>query len=243
MKIATVFSRERLADHRRSTRVVRVLRDRSDAAALLGDLPFQPPNWHQYYEDLWERYPTLAQDWVHLGYLNLPAEGPTERPTIERQRRRRVLAAERDQRDLTMLTRIRAMAIGITFKRGASRAEAQRKLDRYLADQGLRPAFPGGSVLPRTERAKLRRRYDELRALIDELQTAAGDTKDEASSRALLILFPLLSETELPIIFSHSYPRRGATAGAAMAVLARRFQIPVATLEQYLFPRRSRKTR
>ncbi len=123
------------------------------------------------------------------------------------------------------------MAIGVTFKRGASRPEAQRTLDQYLAEQGLRPAFPGGSVLPRTERAKLRRRYDELRGLIDDLQ-AAGATKDEASSRALLILFPLLSEAELSIIFSHPYSRRGATAAAAMNVLAQRYQIPVATLEQ-----------
>ena len=193
--------------------------------------------------DLWERYPTLAEEWVHLGYLNLPQGGPTDPPTIERQRRRQAVAAERHQQDLNILARIRAMAIGVTFKRGAARAEAQRTLDQYLAEQGLRPAFPGGSVLPRTERAKLRRRYDELRGLIDDLQAAAGDTKDEASSRALLILFPLLSEAELSVIFSHPYSRRGATAAAAMAVLARRFQIPIATLEQYLFPRRSRKTR
>ena len=89
----------------------------------------------------------------------------------------------------------------------------------------------------------MRKRYDELRALIDELRQATGDTEDETSVRALLILFPLLTEAELPLILSYPYPRQGATADAAMAVLARRFQIPAATLEQYLFPRPSRKTR
>lgn len=220
-----------------------MLRDRTDAAALLEELPFRPPNWHRYYEDLWERYPTLAEDWVHTGYINIPREGPTDQPTIKRQLRRRTVGAARDHRDLLMLGEIRAKVIGITFKRGAVRAAAQRQLDRYLAENGLRPAFPGGSVLPRTERVKLRRRYDELRGLIDELQAAAGDTKDEQSSRALLILFPLFTEVELPIIFSCPYPRRGATSEPAMAILARRFQIPVATLEQYLFPRKSRKIR
>jgi hypothetical protein len=222
-----------------------VLRDRRDADALLEELPFRPPNWHQYYEDLWERYPTLAEDWIHMGYLNLPREGPTDQPTIERQQRRHAVGAKRDHRDLLMLAEIRAKVIGITFKHGAARATAQRELDQHLAEQGLRPAFPGGAVLPRTGRVKLRRRYDELRGLIDELQTAAGDsdTQEEESSRALLILFPLLNEAELPIIFSYPYPRRGATAEPAMAILARRFQIPVATLEQYLFPRKSRKAR
>jgi hypothetical protein len=220
-----------------------MLRDRPDAAELLRELPWRPENWHQYYEDLWERYPTLAEDWVHLGYLNLPVEGPSDAPTIERELRRHARAVERDRRNLIMLAKIRAMAIGVTFKRGLARAEAQRNLDRYLAEQGLRPAFPGGSLFPRTERAKLRKRYDELRELIDELRAAAGDAADEQSSRALLILFPVLSEADLPIIFSHGYPRRGATAAPAMAVLARRFKIPAATLEQYLFPRKSRKTR
>ncbi len=178
-----------------------------------------------------------------MGYLNLPREGPTDQRAIKRQLRRRTGGAARDHRDLLMLAAIRAKAIGVTFKRGAARAAAQRQLDRYLAENGLRPAFPGGSVVPRTERVKLRRRYDELRGLIDELQAAAGDVKDEQSSRALLILFPLFTEGDLPIIFSCPYPRRGATAEPAMAILARRFQIPVATLEQYLFPRKSRKIR
>lgn len=220
-----------------------MLRDRRDAAVLLDDLPFRPTDWHTYYEDLWERYPTLAEDWIHSGYLNLPREGPVDPATIERQQRRYALALQRDQRNLQMLAEIRAIAVGVTVKRGAARAAAQRKLDRYLAQQGLRPAFPGGSRLPRTERAKSRSRYDELRSLIDELRTAAVDPPDEQSTRALLILFPLLSEADLPIIFSHANPRRGATAAPAMTILARRFQIPVATLEQYLFPRRSRKTR
>jgi hypothetical protein len=52
-----------------------------------------------------------------------------------------------------------------------------------------------------------------------------------------LIRFPLFSEGDLEVIFRYPYPRRGATADAAMAVLARRFQTTPDTLDRYLFPR------
>ena len=125
-----------------------MLRDRPDADALLAELPFRPPDWHRYYEDLWQRYPTLAADWVHVGYLNLPSEEVTDKATHLRKLERYVTAIERDQRDLRMLAKIRGLVIGVMFKRGPARAVAQRKLDRYLADMGLRPAFPGGSSCP-----------------------------------------------------------------------------------------------
>ena len=86
----------------------------------------------------------------------------------------------------------------------------------------------------------MKKRYQELQHLIDELRTAAGDTDttDDSSYRfALLIRFPLLSEQEIDLIFRYPYPRRGATADAAMAVLAGRFNTKPDTLDRYLFPR------
>ncbi len=85
----------------------------------------------------------------------------------------------------------------------------------------------------------MKKRYQELRRLIDELRTASAetDTANEKCRLALLIRSPLFTEREIDVIFRYPYARRGATAGAAMAVLARRFQTTSDTLARYLFPR------
>jgi hypothetical protein len=216
-----------------------MLRDRRDAAELLELLGFQPPNWHRYYEDLWARYPTLAEDWVHVGFLNLPTTWVPEKWERDVEARRRRMVEERDHRDRLMLARIRAKVLGLMAKRGAERSRAQQELDGLLAQFGLRPIFPGGTHIPQFERPVMKRRYQELRRLIDELRTVAADT-DTANREyrlALLIRFPLFSEGEIDVIFRFPYPRRGATADAAMAVLAKRFKTTLDTLERYLFPR------
>ncbi len=216
-----------------------MLSDRPDAAKLLTLLDFHPPDWRQYYEDLWARYPTLAAQWVHVGFLNLPKRERIDRWYLESRARQNQAFAERDHRDRLMLARIRALAGALTARRGAARAQTQKKLDRYLAEVGLRPSFPGGTHIPRAQRPTVRRHYEELRAVIDELRGIAEelDFTDENYPRALLIPFPFFTEDELSLIFDLPYPRRGATAKAALAVLARRYKIPTKTLDRYLFPR------
>jgi hypothetical protein len=220
-----------------------MLRDHPDAAELLELLDFHPPDWRRYYDDLWSRYPTLADDWVHVGFLNLPTTWvpDKEESTWERDReaRRRQVHEERVHRDQLILAEIRGKVLGLMAKRGAERARAQRVLDRRLDELGLRPLFPGGTHIPKSERPAMKKRYQELRRLIDELRTAAAeaDTADKKYRQALLIRFPLFSERDLEVIFRYPYPRRGATADAAMAVLARRFQTTPDTLDRYLFPR------
>jgi len=76
-----------------------MLRDRSDAQELLGLLGFEPPDWRQYYQDLWARYPTLAGDWVHVGFLNLPKTSVLDQWELDWLERGRRVAAERDRRD------------------------------------------------------------------------------------------------------------------------------------------------
>jgi hypothetical protein len=39
-----------------------MLRDHPDAAELLELLDFHPPDWRRCYDDLWSRYPILADD-------------------------------------------------------------------------------------------------------------------------------------------------------------------------------------
>jgi hypothetical protein len=220
-----------------------MLRDRPDAPELLELLDFHPPDWHRYYDDLWNRYPTLAEDWVHVGFLNLPATwAPDEAEwqwEQDREARRRQVHEQRVHRDQLILAEIRAKVLGLMAKRGAERARAQRVLDRRLDELGLRPLFPGGTHIPKSERPAMKKRYRELRRLIDELRTASAeaDTANGKYRVALLIRFPLFSERDLEVIFRYPYPRRGATADAAMAVLARRFQTTSDTLERYLFPR------
>lgn len=220
-----------------------MLGNRPDAAELLELLAFDPPHWRRYYHDLWSRYPTLAGDWVHVGFLNLP---PTWVPDEEEWKweqdldaRRRQVHQERVHRDQLILAEIRGKVLGLMAKRGAERARAQRRLDQRLDELGLRPLFPGGTHIPKSERPAIKKRYHELQRLIDELRTVAAeaDTAIPKYRLALLIRFPLFSEQDIEIIFRFPYPRRGATADAAMAVLARRFQTTPDTLERYLFPR------
>ncbi len=224
-----------------------MLGNRPDAVELLEVLDFHPPNWRRYYEDLWARYPALARDWVHVGFLNLPTTWVPNEEEWKWERdletRRRQVHEERVHRDQLILAEIRAKVLGLMAKRGAERARAQQILDRRLDELGLRPKFPGGTHIPKSERPAMKKRYQELRRLIDELRTAAAEA--ETSSReyrlALLIRFPLFSERDIQVIFRYPYPRRGATADAAMAVLASRFQTTPDTLDRYLFPRSATK--
>jgi len=220
-----------------------MLRDRPDATALLELLDFRPPDWRRYYDDLWRRYPTLAGDWVHVGFLNLRATWLPDEKELKREQdreaRRRLVHEERVHRDQLVLAEIRGRVLSLMAKRGAERVRAHRVLDRRLDELGLRPRFPGGTHIPKAERPAMKRRYHELRRLIDELRTASAeaDTANTKYRLALLIRFPLFSERDVEVIFHYPYPRRGATADAAMAVLARRFQTTPATLDRYLFPR------
>jgi hypothetical protein len=133
-----------------------MLRDRPDAAALLQLLDFRPPDWRRYYHDLWRRYPTLADDWVHVGSLNLPATWVPDEKELkweqDREGRRRQVHEERVHRDQLILAEIRGKVLGLMAKRGAERARAQRVLDGRLDELGLRPRFPGGTHIPKSER-------------------------------------------------------------------------------------------
>jgi len=220
-----------------------MLRDRPDAAELLELLDFHPPSWRRYYYDLFSRYPTLAEDWVHFGFLNLPK---TRVPNEQEWQWDRKLEARRHQRHAKqalqaelILAELRARTFGLFAKRGAARSKALRALDRRLDELGLRPRFPGGTRIPKSERPAIKRRYQELRGLIAELRTVAAevDTTEPKYWLALLIRFPLFSEQEIDMISRSRYRRRDATAEAAMAVLAGRFKTQPDTLERYLFPR------
>src|SRR5215469_5456394 len=174
--------------HRDLGRMAVMLRDRPDARELLSLLGFEPADWRLHYQDLWARYPTLAEDWIHLGFVNLPKTG-----ALDRWRRE---AAERDHLNLLTLAEVRAKATALLGLRGAARAKKQKALDRRLAELGLRPTFPGGARIPKQERPRLRLRYKELRALVDEIRGAdtSGDGNDPQYRLALLIRFPLLTE-------------------------------------------------
>ena len=118
-----------------------MLRDRRDAAELLELLDFHPPDWRRYYEDLWSRYPTLAEGWIHVGFLNLPTAHVPEKWERDLKERRRRVVEEREHQDLLMIAEIRGKVLGLMVKRGADRVRAQLALDRRLADFGLRPKF------------------------------------------------------------------------------------------------------
>ena len=216
-----------------------MLNSRPDAVELLELLNFHPPNWRSYYEGLWARYPTLTRDWINPGFLNLPVTWPQEKRDLELQVQQWLESLNQQNQDSAILAEIRGKALALMAKRGADRVRAQRALDRRLDELGLRPIFRGGTRIPRSERPAMRARHKELRRLIDELRTAAadGDPDNPTYRLALLIRFPLFSKHDIDVIFRVPYPRRGATADAALAVLARRFDTRPATLERYLFPR------
>src|SRR5215831_4839222 len=74
-----------------------MLSDRPDAQELLDLLGFESADWRQYYQDLWARYPTLSEDWVHVGFLNLPKRRVVDKRESHWFKRWQSAAAERNQ--------------------------------------------------------------------------------------------------------------------------------------------------
>jgi hypothetical protein len=212
-----------------------VLSDRPDAAHLLELLGFDPPDWRQYYEELWARFPILATDFINVDYWNFPKEGTVDQWEIDWDHRRRQDAAARSHQQSLMVAELRALAAAVTARRGTARKAAMKRLDRRLAEFGLRPSFPGGTRIPPADRPKARQRYAELRAVIDEVRSAAADGLGEDFHRAVFIRFPFFTEDEMSLIFSLPYLRRGATADAALEIMGRRLGIAPDSLHRYLF--------
>jgi hypothetical protein len=214
-----------------------MLRDRPDAKALLEVLDFHPRDWREYYDKLFARFPTLAARWINADLWNMPKNGTTHKATLARLRG----ANAREHADALMLAKLRALAMTVTARRGRARTEARRRLDRRLEDSGLRPQHSGGSRVPRGERSNIRAQYDELREVIDEVRSAEREGHGDDYRLALFIKFPFFTTEEMALIYAHRYSRRGATSGAALAVLAGRLAMSPASLNRYLFPRRARK--
>ncbi len=122
-----------------------MLRDRPDAAELLELLDFHPPSWPRYYDELWSRYPTLAEDWVHAGFLNLPATWVPDEEQWKRERdidaRRRQVHEERVHRDQLILSEIRAKVLG-SWRSGALSAPGP---SGYWTDGWMSSAFAHSS--------------------------------------------------------------------------------------------------
>lgn len=217
-----------------------MLHDREDAAELLDLLDDQPADWRQYYEDLWAKYPTLASGWIDVDYLNLPSGNPIDDWHIAWIKKMDRLAAERNHQNTLHLAEIKALAYAVIASQGKERVQKQRRLDKRLAELGLRPSFRGGARLPAGEIAKVRALYAELREVIDCVRHEArerGLDNPSIARTALLIRYPFFTEEEFAAIFEFAYPRRGATAEAAVAVLVSRYRVPAATFDRYLFPR------
>jgi hypothetical protein len=215
-----------------------MLMSRPDAKALLEVLDFHPPDWRLYYRELFDRFPNLAGRWINMNLWNMPESGPPDQWAIDEDARMFAAARARQQADSLMLSEIRALAMAVTYRSGTARLQAQRKLDRRLAEFGLRPQFPGGSRLPAGERRKVRATYEELRTVIDEVRSAEREGVGEQFRTATFIKFPFFTDEEMAAIYAHPYPRRGATKDAALAILARRLVMSPASLSRYLFPRR-----
>jgi hypothetical protein len=218
-----------------------MLRNRSDADALLEVLDVHPPDWRRYYRDLFKRFPHLAGRWINVNLWNMPESQPVDQWEIEENRRMLAESWARQHADSLMLSEIRAKALAVIYRSGTARLQAQRNLDRRLAEFGLRPQFPGGSRLPASERRSVRTTYEELRTVIDEVRSAERDASGEQYRRAIFIKFPFFTDKEMETIYSYPYPRRGATKEAALAILAGRLIMSPASLSRYLFPRRGRK--
>jgi hypothetical protein len=218
-----------------------MLSDRPDAAVLLELLEFDPPDWRRYYDELFDRFPVLAGRWIQVDLWNMPTEPPNDQREVEWMAKTLQRAHERQHRDMLMVAELRGLAMAVTAHRGAARRHALAKLDRRLAHYGLRPLHPGGSRLTVAERPKVRAHYDELRAVIDEVRSLEQQGTGEQYRLAVFIRFPFFTPEEQALIYAHPYPRRGATADAAMAVLARRLAMSPASLSRYLFPRTRKK--
>jgi hypothetical protein len=217
-----------------------MLRDREDAAELLDLLEDQPADWRQYYVDLWTKYPTLASGWIDVNYLNFPSGNRVDDWDIAWVKKMDRLAAERNHQNTLHLAEIKALAAAVIASQGKERARKQRRLDQRLAELGLRPSFKGGARLPAGEIARVRALYSELREVIDCVRHEAKELGLEDSSAArtaLLIRYPFFTDDEFAKLFEFEYPRRGATAKAAVAVLVSRYRLPAATFDRYLFPR------
>jgi hypothetical protein len=218
-----------------------MLRNHPDADALLEVLDFHPPDWRRYYAELFDRFPNLARRWINMSLWNMPKSHRVDQWSIEKHARMSAASRQRDEADRNMLSEIRALAMAVTYRSGIARLKAQRKLDRRLSEFGLRPQFPGGSRLPASERRNVRASYEELRTVIDEVRRAESEATGELFRTAIFIKFPFFTDEEMAIIYAHPYPRRGATADAALAILAKRLVMSPASLNRYLFPRRRRK--
>jgi hypothetical protein len=215
-----------------------MLRDRPDAKTLLELLDFHPRNWREYYDELFARFPALAARWINVDLWNMPRDDVANTSTLARQARRLQETTAREHRDALMLAELRALAMAVTARRGRARAQALRRLDRRLADYGLRPQHPGGSRISTSERSNIRAHYNELREVIDEVRSAECEGHGDDYRLAIFIKFPFFTTEEMALIYAHPYSRRGATSDAALAVLAGRLSMSPASLNRYLFPRR-----
>jgi len=218
-----------------------MLVNRPDATALLEILDFHPPDWRRYYRELFDRFPNLAARWINMSFWNMPERAPVDQWSLDEHARMVEAARAHQHDDSRMLAEIRALALAVTYRSGTARLQAQRKLDRRLAEFGLRPQFPGGSRLPASERRKVRATYEELRTVIDEVRSAEREGIGDQFRTAIFIKYPFFTDEEMAAIYAHPYPRRGATADAALSILARRLVMSPASLNRYLFPRRCRK--
>ena len=149
-------------------------------------------------------------------------------------------AEEEARKNAMMIGELRALAYGLMASRGKTRVAKQRALDLRLAEFGLRPLFRGGARLPASERPTIRALYAEYRAVIDCFRAEAralGLEEDRDAREALLIRYPFFAHEDLDRLCAFPYSRRGATAEAAVWMVARRYGVRPATVNRYLFPR------
>jgi hypothetical protein len=69
-----------------------MLMSRPDAAALLEVLDFHPPDWRQYYRELFDRFPNLAGRWINVNLWNMPERYPVDQWSIDDDARMREAA-------------------------------------------------------------------------------------------------------------------------------------------------------
>jgi hypothetical protein len=91
-----------------------MLRDRPEAKALLEVLDFHPPDWREYYDELFARFPTLAARWINVDLWNLPKNGAVLKSTLARQARQHQAAKTHEHADALMLAELRALAMAVT---------------------------------------------------------------------------------------------------------------------------------
>jgi hypothetical protein len=79
----------------------------------------------------------------HVNLWNMPEGHAVDQWSIEQNARMLAAARERDDAERNMLSEIRALAMAVTYRSGIARLKAQRRLDRRLAEFGLRLSSPG----------------------------------------------------------------------------------------------------